>query len=161
MSELARIETRRSGPAQVVDVVGELDLSNSQELADAVARDVPDEVTLVVLDLSGTTYVDSATIATLFRLSARLRDRRQELRLVVPTDSPIRAVLELTRLTHVIQVDEQPYAAPPPTAAAATPKPSPETTVSGTGPGAEPEADTQPGPGSGSRAPGGPAQSSG
>lgn len=161
MSELARIETRRSGPAQVVDVVGELDLSNSQELADAVARDVPDEVTLVVLDLSGTTYVDSATIATLFRLSARLRDRRQELRLVVPTDSPIRAVLELTRLTHVIQVDEQPYAAPPPTAAAATPQPSPETTVSDTGPGAEPEADTQPGPGSGSRAPGGPAQSSG
>ena len=161
MSELARIETRRSGPAQVVDVVGELDLSNSQELADAVARDVPDEVTLVVLDLSGTTYVDSATIATLFRLSARLRDRRQELRLVVPTDSPIRAVLELTRLTHVIQVDEQPYAAPPPTAAAATPQPSPETTVSDTGPGAEPEADTQPGPGSGPRAPGGPAQSSG
>ena len=161
MSELARIETRRSGPVQVVDVVGELDLSNSQELADAVARDVPDEVTLVVLDLSGTTYVDSATIATLFRLSARLRDRRQELRLVVPTDSPIRAVLELTRLTHVIQVDEQPYAAPPPTAAAATPEPSPGTTVSGTGPGAEPEADAQPGPGTGPRAPGGPAQSSG
>ena len=112
MSDLARIEARRTGPAHVVHVTGEVDLSNAQELTDAVARDVPDDVTLVVLDLTGTTYVDSATIATLFRLSSRLRERRQELRLVVPPDSPIRAVLELTRLSHVIPIDEQPYAVP-------------------------------------------------
>jgi anti-anti-sigma factor len=125
MSELARIQTRRSGPAHVVHVVGEVDLSNAQDLTDAVARDVPDEVTLVVVDLTGTTYVDSAAIATLFRLAARLRDHRQELRLVVPADSPIRAVLELTRLTHVIPVDELPYAALPEPAAPARSVPSP------------------------------------
>lgn len=113
MSDLARIEARRTGPALVVHVTGEVDLSNAQELTDAVARDVPDDVTVVVLDLTGTTYVDSATIATLFRLSSRLRERRQELRLVVPRESPIRAVLELTRLGHVVPIDEQPYAALP------------------------------------------------
>ena len=113
MSELAHIEARRTGPAHVVHVTGEVDLSNAQELTDAVAREVPDDVTLVVLDLTGTTYVDSVTIATLFRLSSRLRERRQELRLVVPPDSPIRAVLELTRLDRVIPISEQPYAAPP------------------------------------------------
>ena len=55
-----------------------------------------------------TTYLDSAGIAGLFRLAERLRIRRQDLRLVVPPDSPIRAVLRLTHLDHVIQVDDTP-----------------------------------------------------
>lgn len=106
MSELARVETSRSGATQLVVLTGELDLSNGRSLTDALAHAVPDDVTLVILDLTGTTYVDSAAIASLFRLSQRLRDRRQDLRLVVPATSPIRAVVELTRLGQVIPVDE-------------------------------------------------------
>jgi len=106
VSELARLETRRSGSAHVARVTGELDLSNARELTEGMGLAVADDVTLVVLDLSGTTYLDSAAIASLFRLAQRLRDRRQDLRLVVPHDAPIRAVIELTRLTQVIPVDE-------------------------------------------------------
>ena len=106
MSELARVRTQRDGTTQLVRITGEVDLSNARDVIDAVAHSVPDDVTLIVLDLSDTTYVDSAAIATLFRLSERLRDRRQDLRLVVPKASPIRAVIELTRLSQVIPVDE-------------------------------------------------------
>ncbi len=106
MSDLARVETTRSGTTQLVRVVGELDLSNARELTDALGHAVPEDVILVVVDLTGTTYVDSAAIASFFRLSQRLRDRRQDLRIVVPETSPIRAVIELTRLSHVIPVDE-------------------------------------------------------
>ena len=40
----------------------------------------------------------------LFRLAERLGYSRQQLRLVVPLDAPIRPVLGLTRLTSVIPV---------------------------------------------------------
>ncbi|WP_020145619.1 STAS domain-containing protein [Terracoccus sp. 273MFTsu3.1] len=106
MSDLARVDTRRAGTTQLVRITGELDLSNARELTDAVGHAVPDDVTLVVVDLSGTTYLDSGGIAAFFRLSQRLRDRRQDLRLVVPDASPIRAVVELTRLSQVIPVDQ-------------------------------------------------------
>lgn len=160
MSDLAQFETRRSGPTHIVQVTGEVDLSNAQSLTDAVARDVPDDVTLVVLDLSGTTYVDSAAIATLFRLAARLRDHRQDLRLVVPADSPIRAVLELTRLTHVIPIDERPYAALRQPAAAAWSVP-PTDPAAPAAPGRGPEPGPGAGPDTGPPAPDGVPQSSG
>ena len=106
MSELARLETRRVGDIQLAALSGEVDLSNARPLLDTVAASTPDDTSLVVLDLSATTYLDSAGIAGLFRLAERLRIRRQDLLLVVPPGSPIRAVLRLTNLDHVIQVDD-------------------------------------------------------
>lgn len=114
MSELARLETRRVGETQHVSVTGEVDLSNARPLLDAVAAAVPDDAAHVVLDLTHTTYLDSAGIAALFRLAERLRIRRQDLRLVVPPASPIRPVLRLTRLDHVIPVDDTPPGVAPP-----------------------------------------------
>jgi anti-anti-sigma factor len=67
---------------------------------------VPRDATLVVLDLGGTRYLDSAGIAMLFRLVERFGHRRQELRLVVPPGSPIRAVIELTSLPAVVRVQD-------------------------------------------------------
>lgn len=116
MSELARLETHRVGETQHVSVTGEVDLSNARPLLDAVAAAVPDDAAHVVLDLTHTTYLDSAGIAALFRLAERLRTRRQDLRLVVPPDSPIRAVLRLTHLDHVIPVDDTPSGAATPPA---------------------------------------------
>jgi anti-anti-sigma factor len=133
MSDLARVDTLRAGTTQLVRITGELDLSNARELTDALGHAVPDDVTLVVVDLSGTTYLDSGGIAAFFRLAQRLLDRRQDLRLVVPDGSPIRAVVELTRLSQVIPVDESApdlsgpmaYAALPPDGAPVPTQPPP------------------------------------
>ena len=116
MSELAHLEMRRAGDTQLAAISGEVDLSNARPILDTVAASTPDDTSLLVLDLSATTYLDSAGIAALFRLAERLRGRRQDLRLVVPPGSPIRAVLHLTHLDHVIQVDDAldaPFAVPP------------------------------------------------
>ena len=104
MSELARIEPTDIEGARLVRVIGEIDLSNVSEVMDAIIGAVPHDVALVVVDLGDTTYLDSAGIAMLFRLAERLGYSRQQLRLVVPADAPIRPVLELTRLTSVIPV---------------------------------------------------------
>lgn len=104
MTALARVEGAVNG-TPVVCVVGEIDLSNAAQVRDALGAAIPD-LPEVVVDLSGTEYLDSAGIAMLFRLAERLSYNRQELQLVVPADAPIRAVLRLTKLDQVVPVKD-------------------------------------------------------
>jgi anti-anti-sigma factor len=104
MSDLAWIEAVDLEGARLVRVIGEIDLSNARMVMDSIGAALLADVSEVIVDLSGTVYLDSAGIAMLFRLAERLGYGRQELRLVVPADSPIRAVLELTNLPDVIPV---------------------------------------------------------
>lgn len=91
-----------------VRVAGEIDLSNARDVLDAITSGVPEDVRSVVVDLGEVGYLDSAAISMLFRLAATLTRRRQELRLVVPDSSPVRAVLRLTSLDRVVPVTNGP-----------------------------------------------------
>jgi anti-anti-sigma factor len=102
VTELARVDASTVNSTTIVRVSGEIDLSNAADVRDAIGAAVPDAATVIVLDLSDTAYLDSAGIAMIFRLAERLGYNRQELRLVVPPDAPIRAVIRLTRLDQVI-----------------------------------------------------------
>lgn len=104
MRDLATVEADDVTGERRVRIAGEIDLSNARDVLDAVARAVPEEARRVAVDLSGVVYLDSAAISMLFRLSETLVRRRQELRLVVPESSPIRAVVELTNLSGVVPV---------------------------------------------------------
>lgn len=106
MTELARVRSGEVPGARLVRVSGEVDLSNAHDVMDSISAAVPHDATRVILDLSTTAYLDSAGIAMVFRLAERLAHRRQELRLVVPQHSPIRAVLELTDVPRVVPVEE-------------------------------------------------------
>jgi len=105
MTDLARVEANAVNGVEVVRVIGEIDLSNAAVVGDAIGAAIPDRREVVV-DLSETQYLDSAGLAMLFRLAQRLNYNRQELQLVVPADAPIRAVIRLTKLDHVIPVRE-------------------------------------------------------
>jgi anti-anti-sigma factor len=91
---------------EIVCVSGEIDLSNAARVRDAIGAAVLD-LPVVVLDLTGTAYVDSAGIALLFRLAERLSYNRQEFHLVVPPESPIRRVIRLTKLDQVVSVEDK------------------------------------------------------
>lgn len=103
MTELARVEAISSNGTVIVGVAGEIDLSNAARVRDAIGAALPD-LPVVLVDLSATDYLDSAGIAMLFRLAERMSYNRQELRLVVPPDAPIRAVIRLTNLDQVVSV---------------------------------------------------------
>ena len=105
MTSLARVVRSIEHGTEVVRITGEIDLSNAAQVRDAIGAALPD-LPVVVLDLTGTEYLDSAGIAMLFRLAERLSYNRQELQLVVPSDAPIRAVIRLTKLDQVISVKE-------------------------------------------------------
>ena len=89
----------------MVAIAGEIDLSNTDEVASQIEAAVTSDSTSVVVDLTETTYLDSAGVRLLLTLAGRLQGRRQQLRLTIPDGSPIRVVLDIAGLASVIPID--------------------------------------------------------
>jgi anti-anti-sigma factor len=104
---LARIEVEETPALCVLRISGEIDISNALELSAKIEAAVPNGAPTLVVDLTHTTYLDSAGVKLLFLLADRYRARRRVLRLVVPPEAPIRAVLELTGLSQIVSLEDQ------------------------------------------------------
>jgi len=102
----AEIAVERRDGSIVAKLSGEVDITNSQYIAHELAGSVPNDAAALVVDLSRTRYLDSAAIELLFDLARRLRRRRQALRLVLPSSSPLKRVLEVTEIAAVAPVHE-------------------------------------------------------
>jgi len=102
---LAAIERFERAGTYVVAVVGEIDLSNVGAVEGA-ARGASNQALGVVLDLSATAYIDSATVGMLFRLRGSLRRRGQALRVVCARGSSAGRVLELTGFSRRLAPEE-------------------------------------------------------
>ena len=81
-----------------------MDLSNAPSVKEQLLEAVPNTATALVLDLSGTDYLDSSGVRLIFELAERLRSRGQKLELVVPDDSFIKRVLVLTEVERVVPI---------------------------------------------------------
>ncbi len=104
---LAQLRFDQLDDAVVVGrVVGEIESANADELRRALARRLRNDSLGLVLDLSSTSYLDSAVIELLFDLARRLRAHRQRLCLVVPASAPMRRVLDLCEIDTVAEIDE-------------------------------------------------------
>ena len=106
MSTSADIALERSGPALVARLRGEVDMTNASFVREELTSAVPNDAHALVVELADTRYLDSAAIEVIFELSRRLGRRRQELRLVVPLDSPLRRLLTLTDVGAVAPMHE-------------------------------------------------------
>lgn len=104
MSTTADIVIERLGGWVVAHVEGELDMSNCSYVRDELTRSIPPDSVGMVVDLSETAYLDSAAIELLFELARRLGRHRQDLRIAMPDDSPLRRVLELTDVRAVAPI---------------------------------------------------------
>ena len=63
------------------------------------------DVRALVLDLTDTSYIDSYGISLIFDAAARLRNRRQQLRLVVPPGSFVGEVLSAVSIEESVPID--------------------------------------------------------
>ena len=122
MADLARLSVETRGDLELARVAGELDASNVAEISEELLGAVSNQARAVVLDLSQTSYIDSSGISLIFDAVARLRNRRQELRLVVPLlfldEMPRVLEMLLARLERVGHRDRadgrrSPWPAPP------------------------------------------------
>jgi anti-anti-sigma factor len=88
----------------IAHMVGEIDMSNAEDISIAVIDAIPNELLGVVLDFGEVTYLDSAGIRLIYRLRQSLRARGQALRLVIPRLSPASDALRLAGVERNLQV---------------------------------------------------------
>ncbi len=103
---LVHVSEHREGSVSVCEISGELDASNVDGVLAHVVDAVGFDASGLALDLTQTSYLDSAGVRILFELARRLRDRQQELRIAVPSAGIVHRVLVLTALADVVPVDD-------------------------------------------------------
>jgi anti-sigma B factor antagonist len=105
MPDLARLSFESQGDIELARVAGEVDASNVADLSQRLLDAVPNGARALVLDLSETSYIDSSGISLIFDAAARLRNRQQELRLVVTPHSFVGEVLAAVSLERSVAID--------------------------------------------------------
>jgi anti-anti-sigma factor len=98
MSELAEVYEDWRDETPIGCVKGEIDASNATMIGIRLRALVANHAFGLVVDLTATTYIDSAGINMLFVLGDELRTRQQKLRLVVGPTTPIARMLSITGL---------------------------------------------------------------
>ena len=87
----------------IVEVVGELDLSTVAHWEATVNR-AARSAELVVLDVSGVEFLDSAGVHALFRMLTQLQSRRKRLVVVAPPDGRVRRLIEILDVPSLASV---------------------------------------------------------
>ena len=103
--ELARLSFDTDGDVELARVAGEVDASNVRDLSETLLETLSNKARAVVIDLTNTSYIDSSGISLIFDAAARLRNRRQELRLVVPPRSFVAEVLAAVSMQESVAID--------------------------------------------------------
>lgn len=94
------------GKTVVVNVTGEIDASNAEDLRLGVEGAMGHTTQLLAIDLSAITYLDSAGIHVLFRLGRELSERGAQLRIVAPHGSVVHETLRYADALRLFSVAE-------------------------------------------------------
>jgi anti-anti-sigma factor len=105
MPELARLTFDTDGDVELAHVAGEVDASNVADLSQRLLEAVSNKARALVLDLTETSYIDSSGISLIFDAAARMRTRRQQLRLVVLPKSFVSEVLAAVSMEDSVPID--------------------------------------------------------
>ena len=93
--------THRDGTARL-ELHGELDIGTAPKLDEAVDRALDEGCREVVLDLAGTTFMDSQGLGALIRVARTVDARRGTMAVVSPPGSEARVVIEMSRTGSVL-----------------------------------------------------------
>jgi anti-anti-sigma factor len=104
VSTLARLEDEWHDEIPVARLQGEVDASNVKEMGDRLRSLLSNRSVALVIDLSATTYLDSAGLNLLFSLGEEMRGRQQRLGLVVADGSPIKRMVSLVGLDQALPI---------------------------------------------------------
>ena len=90
----AVVTVNHHGTAARITVTGEVDLSNAATVEQQILNGFTDTLASVTLDLTGLRYIDSAGLWILFRLATHLATTKIVGELLVPTDGPVRRMID-------------------------------------------------------------------
>ena len=90
----------------IVRVTGDLDLALAPRLDEAIAREIARGHRHFAIDLSGATFLDCASVGTLVRALAPLRDEPDASVVLAGATGPVERILSLLRLEAVFEIVE-------------------------------------------------------
>jgi anti-anti-sigma factor len=102
VSELARIEVERRGEATLARLSGEVDMSNAADVGAELAAAAQGAGGPLVVDLTGTRYLDSAWFRAIEGVALGLAAAGRSLHLVCPPDAPTRRLLDLSGMDRML-----------------------------------------------------------
>jgi anti-sigma B factor antagonist len=101
---IVKISARRVDKSTILDVSGNIDMSNSPEVRKALLRELREKsVTRVLLNLTGVDYIDSSGVASLVEGLKASRESGSRFVLFGLNASP-REVLKISRLLKLFEV---------------------------------------------------------
>ena len=98
------LATETQGDRAIVTVRGELDAYSAPGLEDHVGRLIGQGVGTIVLDLSGTGFLDSSGLRAILTAQRRLSENGGTMTLRAPSE-PVTRLLEITGLTDHFSVE--------------------------------------------------------
>jgi anti-sigma B factor antagonist len=100
-SVMVSLSTSRDADTVTVVVRGEIDISNAERLTSGVNNAARDDVTTIVVDLTGVTFIDSVGISALLK-GRRMADEHGKIFRVSGASGLVRQLLDLTGVwTHL------------------------------------------------------------
>jgi anti-anti-sigma factor len=100
------IRTTQDGGAARMEVIGELDIGTGPQLEDAVSRALEGGSRDVVVDLAGTTFLDSSGLGSLIRAARSVDATHGTMTVLSPPGSEARVVIEMSRTGDVVGLQE-------------------------------------------------------
>lgn len=102
----AYVSITERGAVPIAHLAGEVDVANVDEVRERLVASVPNTAAGVIVDLSGTTYIDSAGIRMLIELADRLAIHQQRACFVIPRKSLVRRVFLITHVDEKVPLCE-------------------------------------------------------
>jgi anti-sigma B factor antagonist len=96
------IRTSQNDGTASLELRGELDIGTAPQLDEAVERALEDGCREVVLDLAGTTFLDSSGLGALIRAARTVDARQGQMAVLSPPGSEARVVIEMSRTGSVV-----------------------------------------------------------
>ena len=93
------------GDVAIIDVEGQLVVSNRQDLKQRVLDEIDKGTTKVLVDFAHAWYIDSSGLGVLVSLAKRIRETGGDLRLA-NLNEDLQTLFELTKLDTLFQISE-------------------------------------------------------
>jgi anti-anti-sigma factor len=101
--QLATMQLEQSEGSVVVRLLGEIDLSNAQQIHQQVETAI-EGYPRVTVDLTMIDYLDSQGLRLIKQISDKVKGENAELKLVAPPTGVARPVLEMARMTDYVEI---------------------------------------------------------
>ena len=101
----ADVAVESEGGSRRFTITGEIDLGNAADIEAAIVDGISNQVSDVLVDLSGVEYIDSSGMRILFALAGKLKTLQVRLVVAAPVGSPARRVVELSGMAAVVELE--------------------------------------------------------